>query len=51
MKNNLEKFNELWAVFKMRPLTQEEYDKELEEHPNLWNSYYLQQEVAKKYHE
>ena len=50
MNKDLQTFNELWGIMKMRPLTQEEYDSELKEHPNLWGSYDLQRKIAEKYH-
>lgn len=49
MNKDLQTFNELWVIMKMRPLTQEEYDNELKEHPNLWGSYSLQKKIAEKY--
>lgn len=50
MNKDLQTFNELWGIMKMRPLTQEEYNKELKDNPNLWYSYEAQRQVAQKYH-
>lgn len=50
LEEKLIAFNGIWAVMGMRPLTKDEFEKELLEHPNLLQSYYLQQEVSKKYH-
>lgn len=49
MNKDLQTFNELWGIMGMRELTQEEYENELKEHPDLLLNYYLQQQVAKKY--
>lgn len=49
MNKDLQTFNELWGIMKMRPLTQEEYDRELKAHPDLWRSYSLQKKIAEKY--
>ena len=46
----LEKFNFLWAEKAEHTFTQEELDKELNEKPNLFKSYYLMEQLAKKYH-
>jgi len=43
----LDKFNFLWAEKAEHTFTQEELDKE---HPNLFKSYYLMEQLAKKYH-
>lgn len=45
----LEKFNFLWAEKAKHIFTQEEIDKELILHPNLFESYYLMEELVKKY--
>lgn len=49
MKNDLEKLNLFWSEKANHTFTQEELDTELKEHPNFWQSYYLQEQLAKKY--
>lgn len=47
---NVDWFNSLWARgMGMREITQEEYDNELKEHPNLWCQYNIQQKICEKY--
>lgn len=46
MNNNLEKFNFLWKT----NINQAEYNNILDKYPDLWSSYSLQEEIAKKYH-
>lgn len=48
-KNDLEKFNLLWSKKANHIFTQEEYDRELKENPNLKHEYYSQEKIAKKY--
>jgi len=45
----LDKFNFIWAEKAEHTFTQEELDKELKENQNLFKSYYLMEQLAKKY--
>lgn len=49
MKNDVEKFNLVWGPKMDRDLTSEEYEKIIKQHPLLWNSYFLQESIAKSY--
>ena len=46
---NLETFNSLWSEKANHTFTQEELDEELKGNPNFFQSYYLQEKLAKKY--
>lgn len=45
----LEKFNLLWAEKAKHTFTEKELEDALKENPNLFQSYYLMEQLAKKY--
>lgn len=45
----LDKFNFLWAEKANHTFTQEELDDAFKENPNLFENYYLMEQLAKKY--
>ena len=49
MAMKLETFNEIWESRIGRKLTQEEFNRELVEFPELVKSYHAQEIVTKKY--
>lgn len=49
MKNSLEKFNLFWSEKANHTFTEEEYQEELKQDPDLWQSYSRMEQIAKKY--
>lgn len=45
----LEAYNLLWAEMANHIFTQEELDEQAKEHPNFYESYYLQKALAERY--